>query len=392
MLEPTQVLTQPAGMTDPERFRAAQRCTLTSVAVNSVLSVLQITVGWYGQSRALMADGVHTLSDLLSDFLVLFANRHGAKAADEEHPYGHQRVETAATFLLGAGLLLVGLSILWNAGLRLQSGQASQSVHPLTLVIALVTLASKESLFHYLMGVARKHRSQMLAANAWHTRVDAATSLVGAVGIGGNLLGFTFLDTLAAALVAFMIARVGWKLGYSAMSELIDTGLSEQEVAAIRETLLTTPGVRGIHELRTRRMANQALVDAHVMVDPRISVSEGHYIGESARGRVLEAHPVLDVMVHVDPEDDTRIKVSTTLPGRDDLLRYLQDRLGEALPLPSKLVLHYLEGKVDAEVFLDAAAWEDPGRMDRLHRKILAMIDAGDEYFRSIQLHRTNAQ
>lgn len=392
MLEPTQAMARPFEMTDPERFRAAQRCTLTSVAVNSVLSVLQITVGWYGQSRALMADGVHTLSDLLSDFLVLFANRHGAKAADEEHPYGHQRIETAATFLLGAGLLLVGLSILWNAGLRLQSGQASQSVHPLTLVIALVTLASKESLFHYLMGVARRHRSQMLAANAWHTRVDAATSLVGAIGIGGNLLGFTFLDTLAAALVAFMIARVGWKLGYTAMAELIDTGLSEQEVSAIRETLLMTPGVRGIHELRTRRMANQALVDAHVMVDPKISVSEGHYISETARRRVLEAHPVLDVMVHVDPEDDTTTWVSSTLPGRDDLLRYLQERLGETLPPARKLVLHYLEGKVDAEIFLDPAAWEEPERMDRLHRKILALIEADDEYFRSVQLHRMNAQ
>lgn len=376
----------------PERFRAAQRCTLVSVGVNSLLSVLQITVGSYGQSRALVADGIHTLSDLLSDFLVLFANRHGAKAADEQHPYGHQRIETAATFLLGAGLLLVGLSILWNAGLRLQSGQASQSVHPVTLVIALVTLAAKESLFHYLVGVARKLRSPMLAANAWHTRADAATSLVGALGIGGNLLGFTFLDTLAAALVAFMIARMGWKLGFQALSELIDTGVGEQEVAAIRETLLTTPGVRGIHELRTRKMAGQALVDAHLMVDPKISVSEGHYIAESARRRLLAQHRVLDVLAHVDPEDDTLAWTSSYLPSRDDLLRYLQERLGETFPPACKMVLHYLEGKVDAEIFLEPGTWDEAGRMNELRRKIAALVEADDEYFRSVHLHRTHAQ
>ncbi len=390
MIGPSQFLSA-AGTVDADRYRAARRCTLVSVAVNSVLSILQITVGWYGQSRALVADGVHTLSDLLSDFLVLFANRRSAEAADEQHPYGHRRVETAATFLLGAGLLFVGLAILWNAGLRLHSGAASQSVHPVTLAIALVTLAAKETMFHYLLGVAQRFHSRMLAANAWHTRADAATSLVGAVGIGGNLLGFTFLDTLAAALVGFMIARMGWRLGYEALSELIDTGLSEQEVAAIRETLITTPGVQGIHELRTRKMADQALVDAHVMVDPKISVSEGHYIGESARQRVLERHPVLDVMVHVDPEDDTTIRVSLNLPSRDDLLRYLQDRLGETLPPARKLVLHYLEGKVDAEIFLEPGIWDEPGRMDRLHQRILVMIEADDEYFRSIQLHRMDA-
>ena len=386
MIGPSQFLSA-AGTVDADRYRAARRCTLVSVAVNSVLSILQITVGWYGQSRALVADGVHTLSDLLSDFWC--CSPTAAARPLTSSTLRPRRVETAAT--CWAPAVFVGLAILWNAGLRLHSGAASQSVHPVTLAIALVTLAAKETMFHYLLGVAQRFHSRMLAANAWHTRADAATSLVGAVGIGGNLLGFTFLDTLAAALVGFMIARMGWRLGYEALSELIDTGLSEQEVAAIRETLITTPGVQGIHELRTRKMADQALVDAHVMVDPKISVSEGHYIGESARQRVLERHPVLDVMVHVDPEDDTTIRVSLNLPSRDDLLRYLQDRLGETLPPARKLVLHYLEGKVDAEIFLEPGIWDEPGRMDRLHQRILVMIEADDEYFRSIQLHRMDA-
>lgn len=369
-----------------ERHDAAQRCTLVSVAVNTALALLQITVGWFGRSQALLADGIHTFSDLLSDFLVLFANRHGSKEADEDHPYGHQRIETAATLILGGSLVIVGLSILWNAGVRLTSGQAFVTVHWVTLVIALVTLASKETLYHYLMGVARKYRSQILAANAWHTRADAATSLVGAVGIAGNLMGFTFLDSLAAALVAFMIVRMGWKLGFDALSELVDTALSEEEVAEIRSTLLATPGVRGLHELRTRKMAHQALVDAHVMVDPRISVSEGHFIAESARRAVLKKHSVLEVLVHIDPEDDFTAKPSAHLPGRDALLRELSDGFGDDMPPPQQIVLHYLDGQVEADAYLNENALEDAARAESLRRRLNDFV-SNSANFRAVRLH-----
>lgn len=375
----------------PERYRAAQRCTLVSMAVNAALSVLQIVVGYFGRSQALLTDGLHTLSDLMSDFLVLFANRQGSRTADEDHPYGHRRIETAATLFLGGALLAVGVAILWNAGLRLASGAGFVTVHPATLWIALVTLAAKEALYRYLIRVAREQRSQMLAANAWHTRADAATSLVGAIGIGGNLLGYTFLDSLAAALVAFMIARMGWKLGWQALSELIDTGIDEAEVGRIRRTLLETPGVVSVHDLRTRMMAGQGLVDAHVMVEPTISVSEGHYIAESARRRVLAGHDVLEVMVHIDPEDDATTRPSAHLPGRAELLLHLAERLGPALPADARTVLHYLDGKVEAEVFLDAGAWDDPARLQDLRERAGALL-AGDPWYRSVRLHRTDAR
>lgn len=374
----------------PERapHRAAQRSTLVSIAVNATLSVLQIMVGWFSQSQALLADGIHTLSDLLSDFLVLFANRHSAREADASHPYGHQRIETAATLILGASLMMVGVSILWNAGERLTSGQPFQTVHVAALVVALLTLVCKESLYHYLMGVARRHRSQILAANAWHTRADAATSLVGAVGIGGNLLGFSFLDALAAALVAFMIARMGWKLGFDALSELVDTALSEEEVDAIRKTLLATPGVRDLHELRTRRMANQALVDAHVLVDPRISVSEGHHIAENARRAVLRNHNVLDVLVHIDPEDDFNAGPSIHVPGRAALLEELAQAFGADMPAADQIVLHYLDGKAEVEAAVDDALFTSPDRLEALRRRLDALVGDGSGHFRSVRLHR----
>jgi cation diffusion facilitator family transporter len=376
------------ALNDAARYAAARRSTLASMAVNAVLSLLQIVVGYFGRSQALLTDGIHTLSDLMSDVLVLLASQKGAEAADDQHPYGHRRMETAATLLLGAALTVVGLGILWRAGVRLTSGEAFVTVHPATLWIALATLASKEALYHYLMRVARAQRSQMLAANAWHTRADAATSLIGAIGISGNLLGYGFLDSLAAALVAFFITRMGIKLAWQALSELVDTGVEAEELAAIRRTLMDTQGVRGLHDLRTRRMAGQALVDAHVLVDPRISVSEGHYIAESARKRVLAGHDVLEVMVHIDPEDDAVSRPSAHLPGREELLAHLRGRLAGLLPEPRRTVLHYLDGKVEAELFLGEEASRE--EKDRLEARVRSAL-ADDPYFRAVHLHQSGA-
>jgi hypothetical protein len=193
-----------------------------------------------------------------------------------------------------------------------------------------------------------------------HTRADAASALVVVVGIGGALMGWSFLDLLAAALMGFMILRMGIELAWGALKELIDTGLDEAQVTAIRQTLLDTPGVCGLHELRTRRMAHQALVDAHVQVDARISVSEGHCIAETARSRVLKAHPeVLDVLVHIDPEDDLDPDLAPHhLPLRATLLKELAPVLS-SLPEPEKIVLHYLGGRIEIEVFIDHAFFEN---------------------------------
>jgi cation diffusion facilitator family transporter len=262
--------------TDPERYRAAQRSTWVSVAVNILLTLTQVGVGLLAHAQSLVADGIHSASDLLADFFVLYANRRGSHPADPEHPYGHGRFETAASLVLGALLAGTGLVLLVSAGARLQNVEHLPEVQPLALWVAFGTLAAKEGLFRYMLAVAERLRSPLLVANAWHARSDAASSLVVAAGIGGSLMGYRFLDLVAATVVGFLILRMGWKFGYEALRELIDTGLEEETVDAIRNTLLNTPGVIDLHELRTRRMAHQALVDAHIRVDPRISVSEGH--------------------------------------------------------------------------------------------------------------------
>jgi len=240
-----------------------------------------------------------------------------------------------------------------------------------------------------MLAVAKKVRSQMLVANAWHARSDAASSLVVIVGVAGNLLGYTFLDLVAAAVVGVMIAHMGGKLALAAMAELIDTGLDAEEVEAIRKTLLDIHGVRGLHELRTRKMADNALVDAHIMVDPKISVSEGHYIAESARHAVLKNHHVMDVMVHIDPEDDLQAKPNAHLPDRPSLLAYLESRLENPNLGEKRVVFHYLDGKVDAEIFLANQQYAD--ETDSLQARC-EEIARDDELFREIRVHHSRAQ
>ncbi len=363
--------------TAAERAAEAQKATWVSVAVNLVMTVAQLVIGWLAHSQSLVAHGLHSFSDLLSDFLVIYASRQSAHPADEAHPYGHARMETAATLVLGVSLSLIGGGILWESGMRLQHIEALPTVELSALWIAIATVVSKEGLYRYLIRVAERQRSQLLTANALHTRADAASALVVVVGIGGALLGWSFLDLLAAALMGFMILRMGGELAWGAIRELIDTGLDEAQVDAIRMTLLATPGVRGLHQLRTRRMAHQALVDTHIQVDSRISVTEGHRIAEAARSRVLDEHrEVLDVLVHIDPEDDMDPDLfASRLPARDALLDELRPLLA-GLPSPEKIVLHYLSGKVEVEVFLDHSFFENGEALKRAERELASRLKA----------------
>ena len=261
-----------------------------------------------------------------------------------------------------------------------------EAVSPLGLAIAVFALISKEGMFRYMLAVALRVRSQMLVANAWHARSDAASSLVVVVGIIGNLLGYTFLDLVAAAVVGVMIAHMGGKLALEALSELIDTGLDAEEVDAIRQTLLKTHGVLGLHDLRTRKMADNALVDAHILVNPKISVSEGHYIAETARHAVLNNHHVLDVMVHIDPEDDMQAGHYTKLPARPVLLAQLAERLGDDRLKDNRVVFHYLDGRVDAELYMPVSRQADACALQARCDELVI----NDPLFRAIHIH--NAQ
>lgn len=370
---------------------AARSSTLVSVAVNLVLTVLQLVVGVLAHAQSLVADAMHTLSDLLSDFLVLYANRHSSQPADDSHPYGHGRIETVASLALGVALTAVGIGFLVSAGLRLQNLESLPQVGAAAVWTALATLVAKELLFRYQLGVAKRVRSSMLMANAWHQRADAASSLVVAAGTGASRLGWTFGDLLAAAIVGFLIARMGVRFAYGALRELVDTALNDEEVRAIRNTFAATSGVRGVHDLRTRRMARSALVDAHVLVDPYLSVSEGHRIAERARARVIAAHAdVMDVLVHVDVEEDLVPPAGRQgMPDREQVMAVIREQAGDDWALLERVVLHYLGGALEVELFMSPSAGADPHRLDALQQSVAGKL-AG-QHFRASRIYVRHA-
>jgi len=287
--------------TPAQRRAAGTRSTWVSVGVNVALSATQIVIGILSKSQALVADGIHSLADLVSDAVVLFAGHHARKDADEDHPYGHQRFETAASLALGGLLLAVGLGMLWSAARKLEAPESVPPVHISALYVAAFALVAKEALFRYMLAVAQRVKSSLLVANAWHARSDAASSLVVGIGIIGNLAGYPILDPIAAAIVGFMVAKMGWGFAWDALHDLMDRGADEAEVAAIRDTLEQTPGVQGVHDVRTRKMGDLIVVDAHLEVDATISVEAGHDIAVLAQQRVLARHRVLNLMTHIDP-------------------------------------------------------------------------------------------
>ena len=364
--------TEDTEHTPQERAAAASRSTWVSVVVNLVLSTVQIVVGVWAKSQSLIADGIHSLSDLVADFVVLFANHHSQKDADEDHPYGHQRFETAASLVLGLLLLAVGVGMVWSAVVKLENPESVPQVHSVALWVAGGALVGKELLFRYMLAVAKKVKSSMLVANAWHARSDAASSLVVAAGIGGSLAGYPFLEPLAAAVVGFLILHMGIRLAWKSVRELIDTGLPEEELERLRTTIRETPGVIDLHDMRTRRMADRVLCDAHVQVDPRLTVSEGHRVSDAVYLRVRAAHPeVRDVLVHIDPEDDGELQVVPPgpLPERVEILARMRELLGPAFAEPRRVQIHYLGQRVEVEIILPSAPAAEALEMLQSRRK-----------------------
>lgn len=366
-----------------QRFVETARVSIVTAVVNLLLSVVKVAIGIVAQSQSLVADGIHSLSDLLSDLLVYFAARHARNEPDDEHPYGHGRFETAATLGLGILLILAAAGIAWDAAHRLFSPEELLTPGVIALFAAAFSIVANEGLFHYTIRVARRLRSDMLAANAWHHRSDAISSVVVLVGVGGTLAGLPYLDAVAAVAVGAMIAKIGWDLGWSAFQELVDAGLEEEKLEQIRETILDTGGVDDIHMLRTRKLGGSASVDVHVLVEPRISVSEGHMIGQTVIDRLLEGiEEISDVTVHVDPEDDEVAAPCSNLPLRKEALRIVNEAwsgIAEAARR-TRLVLHYLDGRIEVDLYFPLAFYRDEFQVDELGRRLKAALTRHPEF------------
>lgn len=334
-----------------DRYRQAKRITLLGALINALLGIIKIVGGYIYSSHALTADGIHSFSDLLTDIMVLLASKYGSQDADDAHPYGHQRIETAATLLLALLLILAGAGIGWDAVAELIK---DQQIKPewWALPIALASITANEILFHYTRYVGLRIQSALITANAWHHRSDAASSIVVALGLLGSLLGFIYFDALAAIIVSLMIVKMGVTYGWDSVKELIDTGVEPILLQEIEQHIQSVEGVKKIHQLRSRLMGGDIFIDVHVLVSTNISVSEGHYIAQKVHRHLLNQLPrVKDVTVHVDPEDDEITCPSYHLPSRKQLENQLLQPWQQLFPAISYWILHYLDGQLIIDLF-----------------------------------------
>lgn len=339
-----------------QRYKSIKKVTVVGAVVNFFLAFFKLFLGFVGNSQALIADGVHSFADLVSDAIVLWAAKHSTKEADEEHPYGHGRIETVVSVLLGLLLIVVAMGIVFDAGESVINPGLLTSPGWLALFAAFISIVANEALFQYTIIVARKIHSTVLHANAWHHRTDAISSIIALVGIGGTMLGFPLLDAIAAIGVSLLIAKVGWDIVWQSLQELIDKGMEPEKLKIIEEAITSVDGVREVHMLRTRLHGGQALVDVHIIIDdPRISVSEGHQISAIVQHKLISKFSeISDVTVHIDPEDDEQDIPNRGLDLREKVLSRLKV-LWKDVPHSNRInriTLHYLSGKIRVELEL----------------------------------------
>ena len=355
----------------------AVKISFITAIITLALAGLKIFFGYAGESHALVADGFHSLADVLVALLVLFAAKKKKKKADHNHPYGHGRIETAATFGLALILIITGLGIIANAGVHLWGREPIPKPELITLWVAIITTVINELLFQVTYRISKKINSDMLAANAWHSRSDAWVSVIVILGILGAIAGYRYLDVIGALVVGLMIIKLGGELGWKSISELVDTGANEKTLANIKQLINEVPGVCTLHMLRTRTIKNNILVDVHILVSPHISVSEGHFIGDQVWGALKKLPEITDVTVHVDPEDDEVMHASSTLPDRKTLEPLLHNQLKQMAYADNiKFKLHYLNGKIEVDLFVpvDFLHGDDFNQLSEQYKKAIAHI------------------
>jgi len=286
-----------------ESAKAGRSVTLVGALVNAFLILFKFLAGVFGQSQALIADAVHSISDLFTDFVVLLGLRIGRKAPDEEHPFGHARIETLASATVGLALIATALYLGIQAALNIYR---HIEYHPtgLALIGAVVSIALKEGLYHYTVHTGRRIKSQLVVANAWHQRSDALSSVAVLLGVVGARLkpSWHILDSFAALLVSFFIVKVGLDILRTTLREFTDTAPQPEILNKIANCIRSVEGVIDVHDLRVRTSGGLYQMETHIVVDGALTVTEGHRIAKAAESCLAEEVPDLDqIIVHVDP-------------------------------------------------------------------------------------------
>jgi len=333
------------------RYQQAKKVTLIGAVVNASLGFVKIIAGFLYHSHGLFADGIHSIADLATDIMIVIGAKYGSQDADDMHPYGHQRIETATTLMLSLILILAGFGIAWDAFEEILH-RTHDIPKMLSLPIIILSILLNEALFHYTHYVGKKIKSNLIIANAWHRRSDAASSFVVLIGIIGSLVGYARLDAIAAIIVSLFIIKMGWDYGWSSVKELVDTAIDPKMTEQINEIIANIDGVIKIHQLRSRTMGSDVFIDLHIQVSPWITVSEGHFIAQHVHQSLLNAIPAIkDVTVHVDPEDDEVTNPSLHLPNRSTLEKFYLKPWQKNYPAIQYWMLNYLDGQLTIDLF-----------------------------------------
>ena len=281
---------------------AATKVSVISMATNVILTVAKLAAGVVAHSGAMISDAVHSASDIFSGLIVLIGVRISSKAPDDKHPYGHERFECVAALLLSGILALVGGTIGVNAVKDIIGGRVQEAPGILALVAAVISIVTKETLFWYTRGYAKKYRSTALHAEAWHQRSDALSSIGALIGIAGARMGVPVMEPIASLIIALFIFRVAVRIFRDAIDQMVDHSASEETEAAFRETAMEQPGVQGVELLRTRMFGNRVYVDLEIAADPGLSLAAAHEIAERVHDAIEQTYPdVKHIMVHVNP-------------------------------------------------------------------------------------------
>ncbi|MGA8179422.1 MAG: cation diffusion facilitator family transporter [Desulfobacterales bacterium] len=283
---------------------AGKKVTLVGVVVNTLLILLKFAAGIVGHSQALIADAVHSISDLFTDAVVLIGIKVSQKPPDKTHHFGHARLETLASTIVGMALLGTALYIGIDASLTIYR---HNEYHPtfLALAGAGISIVLKEALYHYTIRTGRRIKSQLIMANAWHHRSDAFSSVAVFIGVGGTLIepSWHILDAYAALLVSFFVVKVGLEILKDALREFTDTAPQPEVIAKIKECALSVNGVEDTHDLRVRTSGGHYQMEIHIVVDGRLTVSEGHKIAKEVEGCLVDDVGNFNrITIHVDPE------------------------------------------------------------------------------------------
>jgi len=280
-----------------------KKVTWVGLFVNFILAAIKFIVGILGHSQAVVADAVHSISDMVTDIAVLVGVKYWSAPPDKDHPYGHWRIETIITGFIGLGLAAVAVGIGYNAIATLKD-HCIETPKWIAIIGALVSIIVKELLYHWTVKVGRKVKSSALIANAWHHRSDALSSIPVLLAVGISVIKpqWAFVDHIGAIIVSLIILKVSWDIFFPALKKLSDSGASVKEKEQIRSLAMQVDGVKDAHAIRTRNVGRGLFVDMHVLVDGNISVSEGHSISEKVRDEIINKGPdVLDVVVHIEP-------------------------------------------------------------------------------------------